>query len=775
MMKTHRTTYTLVVLFFASLLALWGLEYYGVRTAKENLVRESLILPELLETPAAGIRKVSIERGKERLVFERRNSGVSRWQMVEPLNVAAEPARLETLVRNLKELRRSLDAGSLTGPPASFGLDDPEAVVRLWGGQNSDGTKDNEPLSTIEIGKTVKRLRYLRTGEGGTIEVADAKLLNAVDQPISEWRERALVPLATFQIEAVSIKRGGKTIRVTRRHNGRFRLLEPNIAPAEGPKVESLLAALVSLRVADAEKGFVANDVRDLGPYGLSPPAAVVELTTSQEKDKPLVLEIGKRVPDHPDRVYVRQGDQNDVVMVSEKPLEEIPRTAVSLRSQKVCDFEPIAVSEIRINSPKLSFLLKKEANGWVQKEPTAEKADGFAVVSLLKQLDALQTSEFLEAERVRDPKLNPPQATIQIRETRVGRTAATSAEGELVVDLHLGRLDAARKILYAQLDRDEVILTIPDTLIQALPKNAMAFRDRSVGTPGAAAVRKLTVTRAGRVDELVPVENGAPNRWRMRKPIDAPADTRSVTQIVAVLANLRAEGFVSDNQEDPAKFGLDHPLIEVEWETDKPHRLKVGGQVPRESAYYAATDDQPSVFTLSAETLKPFEAEFRDHLVMTFPLAKAERVVLTWSRPDRTAAFRHREPTTKGGVEWVGVPGSDSGGIDLASVTALAKALSHLETVQYWQYDGEIQAYTGLVHPRLTVTVKFGANEADRVIRIGYGAGPGLLYAAEGTSLTGPVFELPAVSWDMLIQLGQRLAPLPADLFSHASSGQPR
>ena len=75
MMKTHRTNYTLLALFFASLLVLWGLEYSGVRTNKERRLRESLILPELLDTPAIDIRKVSIERGKERLVFERRGAG----------------------------------------------------------------------------------------------------------------------------------------------------------------------------------------------------------------------------------------------------------------------------------------------------------------------------------------------------------------------------------------------------------------------------------------------------------------------------------------------------------------------------------------------------------------------------------------------------------------------------------------------------------------------------------------------------------------------------
>ena len=108
---------------------------------------------------------------------------------------------------------------------------------------------------------------------------------------------------------------------------------------------------------------------------------------------------------------------------------------------------------------------------------------------------------------------------------------------------------------------------------------------------PGPAGVRKLIITRAGRTDELVPEESGKPNRWRMRRPIDAPADTRSITQILAILANLRADDFVADSQKDAAKFGLNQPLLEVAWETDRMHRLKVGAQVPRKPSYFAAID----------------------------------------------------------------------------------------------------------------------------------------------------------------------------------------
>ena len=60
-----------------------------------------------------------------------------------------------------------------------------------------------------------------------------------------------------------------------------------------------------------------------------------------------------------------------------------------------------------------------------------------------------------------------------------------------------------------------------------------------------------------------------------------------SITQILAILANLRADDFVADSQKDAAKFGLDKPMLEVAWETDRMHRLKVGAQVPKNAAYY--------------------------------------------------------------------------------------------------------------------------------------------------------------------------------------------
>ena len=72
-----------------------------------------------------------------------------------------------------------------------------------------------------------------------------------------------------------------------------------------------------------------------------------------------------------------------------------------------------------------------------------------------------------------------------------------------------------------------------------------------------------------------------------------------------------------------------------------------------------------------------------------------------------------------------------------------LVKALSQLETLRFVQYDGEIPPATGLHRPRLTVEVELGSPAATRVLRIGYPTNDGHVFAAEGTSGSGPVFLL--------------------------------
>ncbi len=72
-------------------------------------------------------------------------------------------------------------------------------------------------------------------------------------------------------------------------------------------------------------------------------------------------------------------------------------------------------MTEIQVQINDLAFALKKNPDGWQLTSPTAEKADPIKVQTFLVRIGSLQTSEFFEAERIRDPGLSPPAMTIKI------------------------------------------------------------------------------------------------------------------------------------------------------------------------------------------------------------------------------------------------------------------------------------------------------------------------------------------------------------------------
>ena len=97
------------------------------------------------------------------------------------------------------------------------------------------------------------------------------------------------------------------------------------------------------------------------------------------------------------------------------------------------------------------------------------------------------------------------------------------------------------------------------------LPRNRLAYRDRTVLALSPASVTKLTLLRDGKTTVLEPDRtSNTPNQWRMKSPVQGPADARAITQLLALLSDLRADEFVASDQGDGKLFGLDHPLAVV-------------------------------------------------------------------------------------------------------------------------------------------------------------------------------------------------------------------
>lgn len=779
MMKAQRTIW-MIVLFFVALLVLWGLDRSGIPTDDEMRRRNGYVLKELINTPEASIRRVVIDHGDEHLEFERRGKGTGHWQMIKPKDVAAEPMRLDALVRNLRELKAVPDAGTVQGDPKSFGLAPPGATVRLYTGPG-EGTSaaSEEPVAVLELGQVEKSraIRFVRPGPEGGMTVVDSRLLSAVDRPATDWRQPNMMGVPTFQVAAVKIVRrdpsGGatKTIRAERERSGRWRLTEPLGVPADGGKMEVLLGALSSLRVAEPPKGYVADDVKDLAKYGLAQPPVTVEVTTADDST-PRIIQIGKTVPDQPELTYLRQGGQDDVVEVKSQALSEIPSEAKALRSQDVAEINPSQVDRFEIQTRSDLFRLEREGAGWKITSPRPETAkpetaDPETVKTFIERMADLKTSEFLEPRVVPNAMLDPPVMTIRVYQ-QTGRRRSPGAEesSRLVLNLHTGRQDIARKTLFAQLEGDNVILALPDNVVDVLPTTPLAFRDRAMIHDQIQDITRLIVRRGDRVDEVVPDRSPLnPNMWKMLRPVKARADVETITQVLNVLCNLRGGEIVALSEGNGRAFGLDHPLMEIDWESNGSHFLKIGRPKPRTTDFFAIADRQPTVFTIPSRTVRLLDAEFHDHTVMRFPLARASRVILHFN--GRTVNLHHRPPQTPSQVEWVPDSIGDAEGLDLSRINSLVTSMSKLQTQQYIQYDGEMPPRTLLQNPRLKVEIVLGPKDPMQVLRVGAHAGESEVCAAVGDGPTGPCFFLPGPPWNDLIRSGERLPPLPDNVFT--------
>jgi Domain of unknown function (DUF4340) len=376
----NQGTYALLALFFAGLVGLWVADFAQVPTRKQRERMSSRILHELVDAKPDDVKKIEILGGPEPLVFERRDG--NRWQMKTPLDVAADPSKVETLAYNLKELSRKPETATLEGDLTQYGLAPPERTIRLWGSSTA------EPLASLEVGRISLDRRYVRAVGSEGVEVVDAKGLDLLRLPSIRWRDQELFRVPSFEVDAVTISRDGRALKLKRGRDA-WRIVEPIPALAVEAKVDGLIADLGSLRVLD-ETRFVANDVRDaeLERYGLRKPAMTIEIEAGRrnERRSQQILQVGKPVEGKEGQVYAKRGDQDDVVAVESRFLKDLKPDPLAYRSPKVADIDLARVVRIGVlEGDGSEFEVVRTGNDWIIVRPSPSRGDRQAIQNFLK------------------------------------------------------------------------------------------------------------------------------------------------------------------------------------------------------------------------------------------------------------------------------------------------------------------------------------------------------------------------------------------------------
>lgn len=776
-MKKHHTTFVLMTLFFTGLIVYWWAGNTDIPTQGEL----HSVLPRLNRVEAKVVRRVEIDRPKSRVVFERRER--DDWQMKEPVDAAANSAMVTTLVNNLRVLRRSSEAGTINGSDAEFGFAPPAATVRFYG----DDPK--QPLAELEIGGEVKGFkdqRYVRAVGAKGIDVVDSRMVSQTQLAPVDWREKNLFDMPTFYVKGVTVTGPGRDLEVARDEGRRWEISRPISAPADDEKAEGVAAELASLRVAEGEKGYVKDNVTDFAPYGLDKPVMTITLNDMRPLIAPQTLDVGGTVPDKPELRYARRKDQDDVVIIDAKGIADLGTKPNALRSQRVADVSPGRAAFLTVESGDRTFKLAQTATEWVILGPKPAKADAASIALFLTRLGQLETSEYLEPRQVSEPRLDPPIVTIKVWQVdpkgKLPAEASEAPQGEPHVNLRLGRHDAVRKVLYAQIAGDKAILTLPEAFRDALPKGALAFRDRTIQTFNPTRVSALSITRDKTVYELVaPDTPGKTLHWRMTKPVDAQADDEQATKVAMLLGNLHAAELVTDQPADEKTYGLDRPVVSTSW-TLRPEEgkdkdatptqgtLHVGAKVAGSENRYAMLAEKKLVFTLSPDVVDPFLGELHDHRVLGFVPGTVERIVFRW--PGRTLDFVSHQRGPGQLPEWKPGPGVDPTGFDVSKINALLEGLSKLQTDRFVQYVGIFPESVELTPPRLAIEFHFDGPK-PKTLRLGSQSADGPLYATTETGSAGAVFTLAGPAWVELAKAPRRPTDLPEEPIQPAKKAE--
>jgi hypothetical protein len=348
----------------------------------------------------------------------------------------------------------------------------------------------------------------------------------------------------TKDVTAVALKRGDESVRLVREGDA-WQLVEPVKARGSRPAVDELLANVLTARI-DRE---IDPNPKSPGDFGLDKPAADVTLTLNDGKT--LGLQLGAKNPTGV-WVYARERGKPAVFVLGESVLRDATRPVADFRDRTILAFDAKDVSGFEIVLPEGTIAVEGAPREWRITRPVALRADNETVSEFFDKLTGQKVREFIaEASPARDAYglERPVRLTIHTGrdKDRVSRT------------LLLGKIDAARKGVYAMREGEPSVLLVPEEVWNQVPKNVGVLRNKSVVEVDRSKLAKLEIdSPKGAV--TVARENG---QWKIVSPQALPADQVEVGAVVSRLADLRAQGFLSEDAAGVARY-LPKPQVRV-------------------------------------------------------------------------------------------------------------------------------------------------------------------------------------------------------------------
>jgi hypothetical protein len=529
------------------------------------------------------VTAVELKRSGEAVKLQREGDA---WQLVEPVKARGSRTAVDELLANVltAKIDREIDANpkSLT----DFGLDKPAAEVSLT-------LKDGKTLGLLLGAKNPTGVWvYARERDKPAVFVLGESVLRDATKPVADFRDRTILAFDAKEVSGFEIVLPDDTLAVEGEPRA-WRITRPVALRADNDTVSEFLDRLTGQKVRE----FVAEAPATRAAYGLERPVRIT-IHTGRDKDRvSRTLLLGK-VDAAKKGVYAMRGGEASVLLLPEEVWNQVPKNVGVLRNKSVVQLERDKVARIEIEGPKGTVAAAREGDQWKIVAPQLLAADQIEVGAVLTKLQDLRAQAFLSEDAAGIPRyLAKPEVRVTLTDQGGAATTVLLAPSR---ETRGGEPSA-----YAAVAGKGPVTLVDAKALADLGRSINDLRDRRL--LGALEPRDIKRVRVQAGGQSMVLERSGDTDWRVVEPAKGSANSSKVDDLLYTLRALRWKDVVAAEGQEPARYGLDSPSLEVAlFRSDGGEIATIQVGKREGDLAYVRTKAQPAVYSVEGRTLGP-------------------------------------------------------------------------------------------------------------------------------------------------------------------------
>jgi hypothetical protein len=529
------------------------------------------------------VTAVALRRGAESVQLSRDGEA---WQMLEPVKARASRPAVDELLANVltAKIDREIDANPKS--PADFGLDKPAADLTLT-------LKDGKSLG-LELGAKNPTGVWVYARERGkpAVFVLGESVLRDATKPVADFRDRTILAFESKDVSGFELVLPEETIDVEGAPNA-WRITKPVALRADNETVSEFLDKLTAQKV----KEFVAEAPATRDAYGLERPIRIT-INTGKDTDRSSRTLLLGKVDDARKGVYAMRGGESSVLLLPEEVYKQVPKNVGVLRSKTLVEVERDKVAKLEIEGPKGAVTVARDGGQWKIVAPQALPADQVEVGAILTKLADLRAQGFLSEDASGIARyLAKPEVKVALTDQAGTTTTVLLASSK---ETRGGAASA-----YAAVAGKGPVTLVDAKALTDLGRSATDLRDRRiVAGLEPRDVKRVRIKAGG---QTMVVERSGETEWRVVEPAKGAANTQKVDDLLYALRGLRFKDVAAPEGQEPARYGLDAPSLEVTMFKGDGGEIATVQVGKREGDLaYVRTTAQPAVYSVESRTLGP-------------------------------------------------------------------------------------------------------------------------------------------------------------------------